>query len=52
MSAFFSVLLLIAIPVIIGLCILRVAGWDGKTPRDRSQCDTCPFPRCDSKNHK
>lgn len=52
MSAFFSVLLLIAIPIIIGFCILKVAGWDGKIPCDKSQCDTCPFPRCGSKDRK
>lgn len=52
MSAFFSVLLLIAVPIIIGFWILKLAGWDGEITCDKSECDSCPFPRCDQQNRE
>lgn len=26
--------------------LVALARWDGSTPCDRSQCKSCPFPRC------
>lgn len=26
--------------------MVALARWDGSTPCDRSQCESCPFPLC------
>lgn len=45
------------VAVVIGLVcviiwIISLVKWDGKNQCDVSQCDACPFPRCDKKDKR